>query len=129
MNTFRGRRVAVVGDSMGRQSFSVLVSLLRGENIMLDSGVADTYAQVMAPDGSVIDLLGMAHVNHVAGVHFPPGPLPQWGQRAMRAFDETSASSGRGQLNRSSLRLRFIAHQCYTYHRSDLKARPCLAAP
>ena len=76
----------------------------------------------MAPDGGVIDLLGMAHVNHVAGVHFPPGPLPQWGQRAMRAFDETSASSGWGQLSRSSLRISLIAHRCYTYHRSDLKA-------
>ena len=126
VNTFSGRRVAVVGDSMGRQSFSVLVSLLRGEKIIFDSGVADTYAQVTAPGGSVVDLLGMAHVKHVAGVHFPPDPLPRWGQLAARAFDETSASlggrGGGGQLNRSSLRLSYVTHQCYTYHGSTLKA-------
>ena len=73
---------------MGRHSFSVLVSLLRGEEIIIDSRAGDTYAQVEAPGGSVVDLLGMAHVKPVAGVHFPPEPLPQWGRLAARAFNQ-----------------------------------------
>lgn len=112
VQTFRGRRVAVIGDSMARQSFVVLVSLLRGESIVLDTEAADAFAQVMEPDGSVVDLLGVARRNHVPGVHFPPDPLPPWGHRAMRAF---------GDLAPTSSQVRFVSHQCYTYQRSALK--------
>ena len=115
MKLFRSRRVAVAGDSMGRQSFSVLVSLLRGEAVVFDNEMGDTYAQLAAPDGSVVDLLGMANVKHVAGVHFPPEPLPQWGRLAARAFDKTA-------LKNSSLRVSYIKHECYSYHGSGLKA-------
>ena len=59
-------------------SWFVLVSLLRGERVVLDTGASDAYAQVVEPDGSVIDLLGVARTNHVAGVHLPPDPLPPW---------------------------------------------------
>lgn len=98
---------------MARQSFFVLVSLLRGERVVLDTEAADAYAQVEEPDGSVIDLLGVARTNHVAGVHFPPDPLPPWGHRAMRAF---------GNLASTSSQVRFVSHQCYTYQRSALEA-------
>lgn len=113
VNTFRGRRVAVIGDSMARQSFFVLVSLLRGERVVLDTAAADAYAQVVEPDGSVVDLLGVARTKHVAGVHFRPNLLPPWSQRAMRAFDDFSSTS---------IQIRLVSHQCFAYERSALKA-------
>ena len=38
-----GRRVAVVGDSMGRQSFVALVSLLRNQSYWVDGSFGDSY--------------------------------------------------------------------------------------
>lgn len=115
VEAFRSLRVAVAGDSMGRQSFTVLVSLLRGEDVVFDSGVGDTYAQLETPDGSVVDFLGMAHTKHVAGVHFPPEPLPQWGRLAARAFDDKTPRN-------SSFRVSYVRHECYSYRESSLQA-------
>ena len=80
MSALRGQRILVVGDSMARQSFVTLVSLLRGSKDVIDvvvqnnksirssesAGVDISYTQATTDHGTVIDLLDLPWTPHMS---------------------------------------------------------------
>eukprot|EP00966_Prymnesium_polylepis_P221215 5117176-Prymnesium_polylepis.1 len=107
----QGRRTAVVGDSMARQSWTTLVSLLRGDEIVVDlPAIGNSYARVTLETGSTIDLFGRAGTFATPGIHFQPS-APAWAERAGALLDETD----RLPQQNESLRVDYVPHNCFRY--------------
>merc|ERR1712216_67090 len=81
----RNKRVAIVGDSLGRYSFTTLHSLLRragdepADRVVIDTAFGSTYVQVQTKLGRIVDQLGFDGVNVTAAM-MPKQP-PKWAAR------------------------------------------------
>lgn len=94
-----GRRVAVVGDSMGRQSFVALVSLLRNQSYWVDGSFGDSYVLQRSLGGQILDVLGMRGQPPQVGRELPPRTeLPQWGHAAAQLLNLTKQRAHANQL-------------------------------
>ena len=123
MRLLSNKRVAVLGDSMGRQSFATLVALLRRasessacDRLVLDAGFMDTYVQATTAAGLVIDHFGSRSAKKP--VQLPPH-AGTWADEAshLLPWNDTRHTSGRAEPTgaySSYTRVDFLSLRCWS---------------
>ena len=125
MRALRNRRIAIIGDSMGRQLFGTLVHLLRGSDVVIDPFTFRnmSYVQAETANGTLdfLDLPGSRRQRYQGSFFHANGTrrlLPRWAQETAMLLHKSLAWPYRGQPGtgpfESALRIDFYFQAvCY----------------